>query len=221
MKARRLIASLSAGFEDFVSRVENHEAVADCAIEDLRKATAGVRVQQARTVAHVRRLERDLDAATQDAGRWRDRAAVADDDDQALECLRRARSAEQRRAALDGQLAEHRNLARDLEGRFRELETRLSELQLKRTSLSSREARARTLRSADRQTPAESLDAVFDRWETTIITDEYRDGVSVDATDDLERTFSEQEDDADLRAELATLRAERSADADPARETQA
>lgn len=43
MKVKRLMASVSAGFEDFVTRVENHEAVADCAIDELRKAAARVR----------------------------------------------------------------------------------------------------------------------------------------------------------------------------------
>jgi phage shock protein A len=206
MKARRLMASISAGFEDFVTRVENHEAVADCAIDDLRNATAQVRVQQGRTAAQVKRLEDELQRAGNEVERWRDRALRVEDEQKALECMRRAKQSERRSEALETQLRDHLALVDDLSARQRDLEGRLSDVQLKRTALSSRAARARTLKRAERCGPGETLDSVFDRWETVVTADEYRDGVTLEPADLLDREFAAEEDDDALRAELDALR---------------
>lgn len=227
MKVKRLMASVSAGFEDFVSRVENHEAVADCAIDDLRKAAARVRVQQARTGTQLKRLEDRIAGLEAEAGRWRERAlrvveadapetgadaaAATPGEAKAIECVRRARRAELESASLVGQRDRYRELADDLQGRLRDLERRLDEAQLKRTALSSRSARAQTLRNAERCGTEESLEAVFDRWETVVTADEYRDGVELlegaESVDTLDRQFADEEALAALREDLAALRA--------------
>ena len=59
MRLKRLVATVSAGFEDFVAKVENHEAVADCIIDEVRQAAARVRVQHARARSRILRLERE------------------------------------------------------------------------------------------------------------------------------------------------------------------
>lgn len=237
MKVKRLMASVSAGFDDFVTRVENHEAVADCAIDELRKAAARVRVQQARTATQLKRIEGDLGKLEAEAERWRARALrVADgavpatvggesggaeraDEAKAIECVRRARRAELEIASLAEQRDRYRALAEELQGRLRDLERRLADAQLKRTALSSRAARARTLRGVERCGPEESLEAVFDRWDTVVTADEYRDGVEpvdgADLVDALDREFADEEDLAELRGDLAALRARaRSEDGD-------
>ncbi len=243
MKVKRLMASVSAGFEDFVTRVENHEAVADCAIDELRKAAARVRVQQARTATQLKRLEEQIGRLEAEAERWRARALrVADaetvgaraagdgiaDEAKAIECVRRARRAELEIDALAGQRDRYRGLTEELQGRLRDLERRLGEAQLKRTALSSRAARARTLRSVEQCDPEASLEAVFDRWDTVVTADEYRDGVEPvdgvdalhsDVADALDREFADEEDLAALRADLAALRARaRAGGADAAEE---
>lgn len=224
MKVKRLMASVSAGFEDFVTRVENHEAVADCAIDDLRKAAARVRVQQARTATQSKRLDDRIASLEAEAERWRARALrVADaggagggagpsDETKAIECVRRARRTELECASLTEQRDRYRSLAEELRGRLSELERRLADAQLRRTALSSRAVRAQTLRSAERCAPEESLEAVFDRWDTVVTADEYRDGVELaeglDAGDVLEREFADEEDLAGLRGDLEALRAQ-------------
>lgn len=227
MKVKRLMASVSAGFEDFVSRVENHEAVADSAIDDLRKAAARVRVQQARTETQLKHLEDRIGGLQAEAGRWRERAlrvvetegqgpgaqtgAATSDEAKAIECVRRARRAELESDALLGQRDRYRELVDDLQGRLRDLERRLDEAQLKRTALASRSARAQTLGKVERCGTQESLEAVFDRWETVVTADEYRDGVELpdgaEAVDSLDREFADAEAMAELRADLAALRA--------------
>ena len=40
LRIKRLVASISAGIEDVVGKLENHEAVADCLLNDLRQSIA-------------------------------------------------------------------------------------------------------------------------------------------------------------------------------------
>lgn len=210
MRLKRLVASVSAGFEDFVTKVENHEAVADCMIDEVRQAAARVRVQHGRVQAQIERFERRTDELGTDERRWNERAVTLADQDEprALECVRRARRAAENRSVLERQLDEHRRLADDLKARLTELEERLNELQLKRTTLSSRSARAQTLRSTRAQ-GGESVDAVFERWETAVLTDEYRYHGVAEASDPLEREFKSAEELTDLKARLEELRAEK------------
>ncbi len=210
MRFKRLIASVTAGFDDFVARVENHEAVADCLIDDVRQATARVRVQHAQAVRRIERLERQRRQLDADHERWNQRALTHADHDEAkaLECIRRARQAEADGGSVDEQLTEHRRLAADLKSRLEELERRLDELKQKRTALSSRAGRARALGSV-RAAGCESVDAVFDRWETAVVADEYRDEALADAPDPLERELRDEEEAAELKAALDALKASR------------
>lgn len=208
MKMRRLIASMSAGFEDFVTKVENHEAVAECMIDEVREATAQVRVQRARVQAHIDRFEKQLAELEADETRWNERALTLADSDEsrALQCVGRARQAASRRGVIATQLEQHRALAEDLRGRLMDLEQRLSDLQLKKTALSSRAARTQAVKASQR-CGRDSAEAVFDRWETAVVTDEYRDDVDLDGGDPLERQFQEQETTAELKARLEELKA--------------
>ena len=208
MRIKRLIASVSAGFDDFVNKVENHEAVADCVIDDLRKATARVRVQQGRVEAQIARFEQRSTRLEEDEERWNQRAvAMADSDEaKALECVRRGQVAARERETLKGQIAEHRKVADELKSRLADLEQRLADFQLKRTSLSSRAARAQTLRATEGVCVSESVDAMFERWETAVLTDEYRDGLVGESADTLDREFRDEEEAVDLRARLDELK---------------
>lgn len=210
MRLKRLVASVSAGFEDFVTKVENHEAVAECLIDEVRQSAARVRVQQARVQAQIGRLQTQRSELDDEQSRWNERAAgLADRDEaKALECLRRARRIEARLAAIEAQLDDHLRLADDLGERLARLEQRLEDLQLRRTALSSRAATAQTARHAGAAC-TESVDRVFDRWETAVLADEYRDELAdqgLPQADTLDREFREQEEMEDLRARLALLK---------------
>ena len=208
MKLKRLVASVSAGFEDFVAQVENHEAVADCMIEDVRHAAARVRVQTARVQSQITRLQRERADLDTERERWNARAVAlaVTDEAKALECVRRSRQADTRLMAVEAQLSEHLRLADDLTSRLRELEERLNELQLRKTALSSRSARARSFKSTS-AAGCEVVEGAFDRWEAAVLADEYRGEVVLTGPDSLEREFREQEETVELKARLEALKA--------------
>ena len=210
MRLKRLVASVGASFEQFVNKVENHEAVAESVIRDVRTAAAKMKVQMGGVNAQAERLRERRDGLAEDAGRWRQRAKrfAAEDEDRALECLRRMKRAEAEQAQVTDQLARYEALGQELKDRLATVEARLSDLQLKRTVLSSRSARARVMAASDQESLSD-VNAVFERWEMAVIEDEYLDDIVVGGqSDPLERELGAAEEREQLKVALEELAAE-------------
>ena len=209
MGFKRLVASVSASFEQFVNKVENHEAVAESVIRDVRAAAAKLKVQMGRVKTQAEGLRERRDRLAGEAGRWRERARrfAMEDEARALECLRRMKRAEAEQAQAADQLGQYEALCEKLEDRLAAVEARLSDLQLKRTALSSRSARAQVIGTSD-QDPMSDVNAVFDRWETAVIEDEYLDQVVGGESDGLERELDAAEEREQLKAALEELKKE-------------
>ena len=209
MRLKRLVASVGASFEQFVNKVENHEAVAESVIRDVRAAAAKLKVQMGGVNAQADRLRERRDSLAGDAERWRDRARrfANEDEERALECLRRMKRAEAEQGQVVDQLAQYETLAEKLKDRLAAVEARLSALQLKRTALSSRSARAQVVGAADQETLCD-VNAVFDRWEMAVIEDEYLDEIVSGEGDSLERELDAAEEREQLMAALEELRKE-------------
>src|SRR6478736_3812693 len=94
---RRWTVGLVAKVDDVLAQVENHEAVAHEALSDMRKSLARSNGQLARVNRDTEALGRELAETIQDAARWRERARTTEQEDKALECLRRARERDRRR----------------------------------------------------------------------------------------------------------------------------
>ena len=210
MPIRRLFATVGASFEQFVNKVENHEAVVDSVLQDIRAAAAKLTVQIGRTNAQAEGLRQRRDKLAEDIERWRDRARrfAEEDEKRALDCLRRVKRAEAERKQADAQLAQYEALGGKLRDRLAAVEARLSDLQLKRTALSSRSARAQVAVVADQEAMSD-VNAVFDRWEMAVIEDEYLDqAVTVGDGDALERELDAAEETEQLLADLEELKKE-------------
>ncbi len=209
MRVKRLVATVGASFEQFVNKVENHEAVAESVIRDVRASAAKLKVQLGGISAQAERLRERRDTLGEDSGRWRERAKrfAAEDEDRALECLRRMERAKVEQAQVVDQLARYEALNEKLKDRLAAVEARLSDLQLKRTALSSRGARARVKGAADQDSMAD-VNAVFDRWEMAVVEDEYLDDVTDGGRDTLERELDAAEEQAKLKTVLEEIKKE-------------
>lgn len=210
MKLKRLAATVSASFEDVLGRIENHEAVAECAIDDMRKAVAQIKVQLGRASVEHKQLQNTLTEAEQAVTDWQQRAlAVADsDEEKALQCLERAEQQQSRAAELTDQVAEHQGLVDDLTQTLQRAEGELQSLNLKKTSLAARNARSRSLRKVERAGSKTSAVDAFDRWETSVLADEALDTVGRStAADPLQQEFTASEQQTRLREKLAALKA--------------
>ena len=209
MRLKRLVASVGASFDQFVNKVENHEAVAESVIRDVRVAAAKLKVQMGGVEAQAQRLRERRDGLAHDVERWRGRARrfATEDEERALECLRRMKRAEAEQAQVVDQLAQYEALGEKLKDRLAAVETRLSSLQLKRTALSSRSARAQVIGAADQESLSD-VNTIFDRWEMAVIEDEYLDEVVSGEGDRLERELDATEEREQLKAALEELKKE-------------
>lgn len=221
MKLKRLVTSLNASFEGFVSGVENHDAVAQSAINDVRKVAAKLRVQQGQLAGRARRLVEAEQALTRKRDRWQTRAQdfAEHDPEQALQCLRNRDSVDQQLAQTNEQLTQQRSLCEQLAGNLAQVEQRLSDLQHKRIALSSREARTSVLAKTAGLETQSNIDEMFERWEVAVLQGEYREGDVLDGScdakvdemttgsvDQLDNLLQREERDRQLRAELERLR---------------
>lgn len=214
MGVRQLITNFNASFEQFVNKIENHEAIAEQTIARAAQAAAQVRREARRNGIRSERLREALTNAQDQVVHWERRAvalpesAAAD----AIECLARADYEQTRVEQLSQQLERFEKQASALQRALSEAEARLSDLKLRRSDLVTR-AQLTELAEAGSMPPQQSADELFDRWETAIDARELGQGVSgfADSSsntgDAFEERFEQQERSERLRERLQVLRA--------------
>jgi phage shock protein A len=204
-------AALVSRVDGMVSRIENHEALAQSAIREVRQAAARASVQLRRVRRDGERQRQRLDELREAQATWRDRARrkAEEDETTALECLRRSQQAARRAAALQARLRDHERIERQLARDVTAVEERLVRLDEQRHVLVTRQSRAEAM-SALRDTSAPlhtDLDDLFDRWEVRIAESELAGGCSeAEDIDPLEGELDREEEQEALRAELEALR---------------
>jgi len=204
-------AALVSRVDGMVSRIENHEALAQSAIREVRQAAARASVQLRRVRRDGERQRQRLDELREAQATWRERARRKADADEAtaLECLRRGQQAARRATALEARLRDHEKIERQLARDVTAVEERLVRLDEQRHVLVTRQSRAEAM-SALRDTSAplhSDLDDLFDRWEVRIAERELAGGCAeLDDVDPLEGELDREEEQDALRAELEALR---------------
>ena len=209
MGVKRLVTSVTASFENFAHKIENHEAVANHVMQDVQAAAARLRVQIRRIEADVERRTASRDQLQRSAKRWQQRAIATpkDDETRALECLERAERARQDADVAQQQLARSEGLLSEVQSSLADVEARLGELKHRRNTLSSRDTRADVLSGTQGAAASEVAEAVFERWEQAVLEKEYLDVPAASAgVDQFERVYDESERAAALKARLASLR---------------
>lgn len=205
---KRLSATLVSRIDQVVGEIENHDAVIQAALNDMRRKIAEARVRLAQVQRETERLQRDADTQQQTARRWRERAvaSAAADEARALECVRRAKQCERQSDRLREALAQYEQTAERLVQDIETSEQRLRELKQKHTLMRARQSTGSALSatSESEHDILRQLDDSFDRWEIKIgqleMAVEHPDPV-----DPLERDFLSREHEAELRDELALL----------------
>jgi len=205
---QRISATITSSVDRAVSRVENHDAIINAALRDTQRAAARSRVRLARVRKDGSALKaryRELQVAS---GRWRDRArAVASEDEtKALECLRRRRECESQLASLEESIARHDELEQRISEQVMSIEERIKEIDEQRNVMRSRQSVADAMHVMNKLqgTAGVDIEDAFDRWEINLGETEILFGCS-SPSDPLDTAFLEEEDKAELRAELAAL----------------
>jgi phage shock protein A len=200
--------SVTSWVDGVLAQIENHEANVDAAIVRVRKSTARARVQLRRVERDQTKLKDTLAAEDEARSAWLRRAKTTKDEDAALECLRRAKTAERRCARLRERLGEHERTHLELNDGIGQLNGRLSELIERRNLMRTRQSRAEAMHGmATATTPIGDLEDLFERWETRVTEVEIASDAG-DYIDTFEAEFESIEQTAALREELRELRSE-------------
>jgi phage shock protein A len=214
----RMMATLIRWTNGLVSRldamivqIENHDAIADAAIQSVTHNVARARVQLGRVKHDGRTLADRLAREQESVGKWRERAAGEADDARAIECLRRAKRATALAAELARRSEDHQQTEKQLTLHLDRLEERLRAIREQRNVLRTRQSRADATHAVGR---ADSrldgqIDDIFERWEMRVAESEIADGVELQGGDSFEEAFEAEDEKQALEAELAELRRNR------------
>lgn len=207
-RMKRWTMSVTSWVDGVLAQIENHEANADAAIVRVRKSTARARVQLRRVERDQTKLKDNLAAEDEASSAWLRRVKATKDEDAALECLRRAKTAERRCARLRERLGEHERTHKELSDGIGQLNDRLSELVERRNLMRTRQSRAEAMHGmATATTPIGDLEDLFERWETRVTEVEIASDAA-DYVDTFEAEFESAEQTAALLEELREMRLE-------------
>ncbi|GAB6040545.1 PspA/IM30 family protein [Endothiovibrio diazotrophicus] len=219
---KRITATLHARVERVANQLENHDAVVEAALRDGRQALACSKVRLGRVRHDGERLAAALEEARGNEAQWSARArACADDEAQALECLRRRRAQGKRAEELERAVADHRERAGRLAAEVAAAERRLTAFADRRNLMRGRESAAAALGTLNGSEPGVTaeLEETLERWEVRLTEAELAlepgDGAGNapgGVTDPLERRFLDEEERASLLAELHALSDDRKED---------
>ncbi len=206
-RVKRWTTAVTAQIDEWVAKVENHEALASSVICEVRRAAARAKVQLARVKKDGERLRQRLEEERRAERRWRERArsCAESDRERALECLRRSKRAAAMVPRLETRLETHDRAETQLGRDVRRIEDRLAALQQQRNLMRTRQSRAEALSSVGGDTAGSGdVDDLFDRWDVRI-TELEIEGCEAADLDSLEVEYEEAEEREELLEELAAL----------------
>lgn len=208
---KRLSATLFSRIDQVVGEIENHDAVVQATLSDMRKKLAEAKVRLQHVHREQKRLQQQINEQQENAQRWRKRAvdSAKQDETKALECVSRHHHCQQNIERLTHALAQYQQTADKLASDIRNAEQRLSDVKQKLTLMRARQSTSSALQATSdtNQDTTQLLDDTFDRWEINISQAEMAVDVH-DPVDLMEQEFINSEQEEELRHELATLLAE-------------
>jgi len=205
---KRLSTTVFSRIDQVVSEIENHDAVIQANLNEMRKKVAAAKVRLNQVYREKERLKQQGEELQESTQRWQQRAieCSATDEKKALECLSRSRACEQKNAKLQQAINRYMQTADKLgqdvessEQRLADMKQKLMLMRVRQSTNSAVNATSEVNHNAENQ-----LDETFERWEINISQAE----MLVDqpeSIDFLERDFLNQEKEENLRKELAQL----------------
>lgn len=207
---KRWISTLANGFDQVISQVENHEALIASAVREMKQAKAMAQTQFGRIQADGDKLKGRLAKLSELESTWTQRAVDIhrSDENQALQCLRRKREVAQDIKTLSSQIREHQDFEQQLVSDLKLIDRRIVELERKKNAFSARQYRAQTLQLAEGEECSVNteINEIFSRWEAKLSACEQICPENIHEP----RTTQQEEEDEDLKKELASLLAQHS-----------
>jgi len=201
----RVTTRVASSFDWVMNQIENHDALVQSAIREVQESGVKARIQLGRVQADGRKIETRIQTLTEQIELWTERArrTSLDDEQAALECIRRKREAEREKKYLNDQFIQHKAFVEQLTKELKGLETKLEELKRKRNAFSAKQHRSEAVRAGQLSEygVVSEIDEIFERWETKL--GEY--DVNIAPKDELAERFESEEETQSIRTELKAI----------------
>jgi phage shock protein A len=209
---KRLSVSVRSQLDEAVSRIENHDAVIDAALQESRDAMARLKLQQSRTQRKIQSIDTQLETLQRVEKNWvrRAKSLAKSDEAQALACLERRDRCRQQIEQLNSQRQQSTEMEFRLGQQLLKLEQKLARDEQRLQEYRGRDLSAKAEHAMQEVMGSESLnlEQAFERWELDITRKEIGAEVSNLAASDadaLEERFEREERLEARRAELKSL----------------
>ena len=190
---KRFASGLGGRLDAVVARIENHDSLVGSAIEELRDNIASAEVRLSGVGRDGEALRRRLEDQVRAEAQWKERARrTLEDEERALECLRRSKRAGRAVADLQARLGEHERIEAGLVKDVRALREGLRDLEEQRNLMRARQNRADAMDAMrdDQGRLSGEVREILDRWEIQIKRAEYSSSCALESSDALEQSFN-------------------------------
>lgn len=209
---RRWTIGIISSVDRMISQVENHDALVRSAIKDVSDTAARAKVQLSRVQRDGHEMRRRLNEYREQEAQWRERALSSAklDEARALECIKRAKRLTRQIQSLEADERAHSKSEMQLQEDLKKISERLLKLKEQRNLMRTRQSRAQALQQVqgDDTHIISDLEEIFDRWETKVAEIEAHGDTFVIEEDSLESQYRTEEEEKELKEELAQLLAE-------------
>lgn len=206
---KKIFVSIKSQIDSIADDFENHEALATAAINDLQQLAVTTRKHEFRVLNLIAQYQRQIAELEQQQTLWTERALKVRDQDQqkALQCMKRLRDVNQQLEQLNRQLEASQLQADSIQNDLRSIEEQILDLKSKKEELAARQHRSHLQQSMKgANTSAIDVQSVFDRWEGSVVGDEYQSEHEIDT---LANSFERQDDQMELLMMLEELEADK------------
>lgn len=229
---KRISSTVLASVDKVISDVENHDAVIESMLQELKAARAQCKVRLSRVASDGQKMQEDFEHLQQQEQQWTERATQLSKENseesqqKALACLERRKKVRDQLSQLNKRLADHKKMKQQLQDQLKTIDARFSEINNKRHLLQSQQsvAEANRVVAAVTSSGTTDIDATLDRWEVSIAKMDIDVGnansFADNNIDDLTLEFEESESKQALLAELEALKNEDSEVKSPSNKTE-
>jgi phage shock protein A len=209
---KRLSVSLRTQLDGAVSRIENHDAVIDAALQESRDAIARLKLQQSRMNNKIETIDSQLETLHCDEQNWvrRAKSQAKQDEARAIACLERRDRCVEQIEQLQQQREQCKAMIYRLDKKLVQLQQKFINDEQRLQEYRGRELSAKAEHAIADIVCSESagIEQAFDRWELAITRKEMHQPTLDPTTDDvdtLEERFVRDERLAEHKAELKAL----------------
>ncbi|MCW8878855.1 MAG: PspA/IM30 family protein [Kangiellaceae bacterium] len=205
---KRLSLTWMSRLDDFVSEIENHEALIEAALKEHAKKVAEAKVQKRQFDYQIQQYQEKVLSLGEQKADWTRRAVELAENDKksALECVKRSNAITAKIETLNQNLTQYRQAASRLSSHIERGESELAQIKQKLDLLKARQVSSNAVKNNSfcDQDNLEEVQKAFMNWEKKVSVSELINGCD-NEVDSFAQSFEQVESEQALTKELDAL----------------